>query len=92
MGVLDEDVGHPAYRPDKDLVDAMVALINREQSRLTVGNIFGSLLVAMRVVLWDGGMRKPSQDAMRQLMLMATKYLATPPRAAGPRLDPREMQ
>lgn len=92
MGVLDEDVGHPAYRPDKDLVDALLAAINRDQSRMTIGNIFGSLLVVMRAILWDGGRRKPSPQAMRDLMMIATRYLATPPRAEGPRLDPREVQ
>ncbi|HKU52826.1 MAG TPA: hypothetical protein VJQ25_10195 [Nitrospira sp.] len=80
MSVLDEDIGHPAYKPDKDLVEALMACINRETNRLTVGNLFGSLLVVMRMVIYSQKtIRQPDRNAVRGLIQMMALYIGKPP-------------
>jgi hypothetical protein len=90
MGVLDEDVGHPAYRPDSDLVEELLAVIGRHKSRLTLGGIFGSLLVCLRVVIF-APMRSATRtavpvtpDTMIQLLTMMNQYLSRPGRKGAP--------
>ena len=82
-GVLNEDIGHPAYKPDKDMVDELRAVINRHSSRLTIGNQFGSLLVALRLVLWaQSTAPQPTTSQLHQLMLLLTSYLVRRPKQA----------
>lgn len=82
-GVLREDIGHPEFHPDRDLVDDLMSVVNRNAARLTVGNIVGSLLVVMRATLfsrtWSG--RQITLGQVRAVCLMASKYLAKSPRA-----------
>jgi len=88
-GVLREDIGHPAFHPDRDLVDELMSVVNRNSERLTVGNIFGSLLVVMRASLFSRttGGRHVTNDQVRDLCVMAARYLSRPPRREGPTLS-----
>lgn len=82
-GVLNEDVGHPAYKPDGDLVDELRAVLDKHSSRLAIGNMFGSLLVCLRLVIFAQTNRsRPSASAVHGLVMMAAEYLSKRPTQA----------
>lgn len=90
MGVIDEDVGHPAFRPDGDLLEELLAVLNKHQARLRYGNLIGSLLCAVRCVMHARrqGQRPLDAAGARGIIMMAAQYLARPPRRP---LDSRAM-
>lgn len=78
-GVLNEDVGHPAYKPDKDMVEELIHVVNKHRARLTIGNQFGSMLVVMRMIIW-APTPKPTFNAIRGICQMIALYIGKPPK------------
>jgi len=76
-GVLDEDIGHVSFRPDKDLVDELISVVNKHTGRLRVGNIFGSLLVLLRAEIMT---MRPTRNQIHDMCILAAQYLSRPPR------------
>jgi hypothetical protein len=72
--------------PDQDLIDDLVKTVNRHISRMTVGNVFASLMVVASSVIHSKlAGRPPSPSAISGLCQLAAHFLAKPQKPANPK-------